>query len=153
MFVGSLEPARAEVWRESYLSSDKTKELRIGHTSEAPDLTATLLHSGREIWSQRLSSNPHDKVTVCWRPDSSATLVEHINEQKQCQLFVVEVGEQHIRTSMVSPTELRDVLSLNLAKAVWERDGTITLDVETKAGRARRRVAWSCHLVPLETSK
>ena len=147
MFAASLEPARAEVVRESYLSPDKTKELRIERTSEAPDLTAKLLHRGKEIWSQRLSSSPGDKVTICWRPDSSATLVEHIDQQKQCRLYIVEVGELHVRTSTISPTELRDVLSVNLAKVVWEKDGTITLDLETKAGPARRRIVWSCHLV------
>ena len=151
IFAASLEPARAEFVRESSLSPDKTKELRIERSSELPDLTAKLLHSGKEIWSQKLSSSPLDKVTICWRPDSSATLVEHINEQKQCRLLVVEVGEHHHRTSTVSPAELRDVMSVNLVKAVWEKGGTITLDLETKAGPARRRIAWSCHLVPLET--
>ena len=153
MLAASLEPARAEVGRDSYLSPDKTRELRIERTSEAPDLTAKLLHSGKEIWSTKLSSSPGDRVTICWRPDSSATLVEHINQEKQCRLLVVEVGEQHVRTSTVSPTELRDVLSVSLVKAVWEKDGTITLDVETNAGPARRRIAWSCHLVPIEGGK
>jgi hypothetical protein len=153
MFAASLEPARAEVIRESYLSPDKTKELRIERTSESPDLTTKLLHCGKEIWSQRLSSNPGDKVTICWRPDSAATLVEHFDKQKQCRLYVVEVGEQHVRTSTVLPTELRDVLSVNPAKAVWGKDGTITLDLETKSGTARRRIAWECHLVPVENTK
>ncbi len=152
-FAASLAPARAEVGRDSHLSPDKTKELRIERTSEAPDLTAKLLHSRKEIWSQKLSSGPGDKVTICWRPDSSATLVEHIDEHKQCRLYVVEIGEQHLRTSVVPLAEMRDVLSVNLAKAVWEKDGTITLDLETKAGPARRRIAWACHLVPPETRK
>ncbi|MBC8065874.1 MAG: hypothetical protein H7Y17_13660 [Chlorobia bacterium] len=153
VFTASLGPARAEFVRESSLSPDKTKELRIERTSEAPDLTAKLLHKGKEIWSQKLSSIPGDKVTICWCPDSSATVVEHINEQKQCRLLVVEVGEQHVRTSAVSAAELRDVLSVNPAKVVWEKDGSITLDLETKAGPARRRIAWSCHLLPIESRK
>lgn len=153
VLAASVNPASGEVAGEMYPSPDKARELRVVRTSEGPDLTARLLQDHKVVWSQNLGANPGDKVVVWWCPDSSAVLIEHINSEKQCRLFVVEIGKERVQAFTVSPHDLRDVSSVQADKVVWEGDGSITLGLETKTGSERRRIVWSCHLVPVETGK
>lgn len=158
VLAASVNPAGAEVARETYPAPDKALELRVVRTSEGRDLTVNVLQDQRMVWSRSFGTNTSAKLVVSWSPDSSAVLIVYINAEEGCRLLVVGIRKERIQPVSAYSADLRDVLSLQPDKVTWEKDGSITLDLETKTGNARRRIHWSAHagmavVVPVETGK
>ncbi len=153
-----VNSAGEEVTRETYPSPDKARELRVVRTSEGRDLTVKLLQDQRVVWSRNFGTNTSAKLVVSWHPDSSAVLIVYSDSEEACRLLVVGIRKERIYPLPVYSDDLRDVLSLQADKVTWERDGSITLALETKTGGTRRRIQWSVHagmavLAPVETGK
>ena len=148
-------PSHAEVVHEPYRSPGKALLVMVERTSEMPNLSVALLtepvpSAENTLWHQHLSSNPTDAVTVWWRPDSKAFIVQHSTKDKHIRLFAVIIGQDTITSSLVPVDQLSNVESIVADTVVWNKDGAIEFDAETTEGKRTLRVSWSCNATTVE---
>jgi len=142
-------PAYAEVAGEMYPSPDKSRELRVVRTSEAPDLAVRLLQDHKEIWAKNLGTNPHDQVLVTWQPDSTSLMIEHINTNKESRLLdvqivkdTVQVTEKASSAPTVSDKEYAQVSKRILDRIMALKDSFPSMSNMTSAASYEYNTTW-----------